>query len=425
MCFIVSFSVWPSVELYPGGPFLGAMSKGRRNQPTVEEEESDDSRSPTGVEGERSMLAMFKLLMEEQRRETLDREVERRREEARREEAKLEREREETRLKEERQKAFEQRQFDQQMAIMKAQIELGERSNQIHRDSQNEDRKRNRVLTGISSWREGDDLEEFFVGIEKKLGAGAIREGEWMNIVDSKLTGKVSIAWQDIAVTAGDYREAKSRLLKVCGYTPKLAADGFYGFKVEQCRGLTADQVYHKGLQLLRRMLAPVKVAEEAEFALLKGWVCHVVPRRARTMLDTRPLGSSTELISALQDFLSSEGDRGDGQAATFRMGHSESQRERGSAITCFKCNRVGHKAADCWGVRNSSGESSGASSASGGVARSVAKGVTPTVVCYTCREEGHKSPQCPRNVKGERAGGKEVKPKPVKRVWRSQSACV
>ena len=103
-----------------------------------------------------------------------------------------------------------------------------------------------------------------------------------MSIVDARLSGKVSTAWQDIIATAGDYREAKNRLLKICGYTPKLAADTFFGFKADQSRGWTADQLYHRGQQLLRRVLAPHRVAEEAEFVLLKGWVGTVVSKRAR-----------------------------------------------------------------------------------------------------------------------------------------------
>ena len=64
------------------------MSKGnRRNQPVVEEsEEEENPRSPS-VGGEGNMLAMFKMLMEERRREDDRREEDRRREESRREEA--------------------------------------------------------------------------------------------------------------------------------------------------------------------------------------------------------------------------------------------------------------------------------------------------------------------------------------------------
>ena len=43
--------------------------------------------------------------------------------------------------------------------------------------------------------------------------------------------------------------------------------------------------------------------------------------------------------------------------------------------------------------------------------------GVAPKIVCHTCGVEGHKSPQCPRRGKGSA----EVKPKPVKRIWKKQ----
>ena len=79
-------------------------------------------------------------------------------------------------------------------------------------------------------------------------------------------------------MTVDEYQEVKERVLKVCGYTPKLAAEVFYGFRCEQSKGMTADQLYHRGVQLFRRMIAPHKVSEEAEFAILRGWVCAVIP---------------------------------------------------------------------------------------------------------------------------------------------------
>ena len=203
------------------------MSKGnRRNQPVVEESEEEETPRSPSVGGEGNMIVMFKMLMDERRREDDRREEERRREESRREEARAEREREELRLLEERQKAFEERQAAQQIAILKTQAEMGERANRAYRDGQNEDRKRNRALMSISCLKEGEDLEEFFDGAERRLQGAEVREDEWMSVIDSKLSGQVAASWRDIVVTAGDYREAKSRLLKLCGYTPQGRIQG-------------------------------------------------------------------------------------------------------------------------------------------------------------------------------------------------------
>ena len=390
------------------------MSRGSQ-----EESDGDHPRSPSMV-GEGGMFEMFRLLMAEQRQAEVARErkkEEKEREAAREQHERLlalqEGEREGEKLKLERQMAYEARQLEQQLAILKAQVELGEKANKTHREGQDQDRKRNRVLSSIAEWKEGEDLEEFFLMAERRMRSVEIREGEWIGVIDMKLKGKMSTAWQDASALAGDYEEAKRKILKMCGYTPKLAADGYYSFKAEQCKGLTADQLYHKGLQMLRRMLAPVNIAEEAEFALLKGWVCHVIPKRARGSLDTRPLGSSTELISALQDYLSLEGDRSEGQAATFKGVHvsqGERPKERFGPLVCFNCGKTGHKAVDCW-----QGKGSGQQKAPAGESGSY------KVICFTCGVEGHKSPQCPKNVRGEKQGGKEAKPKPVKRVGNGQ----
>ena len=98
--------------------------------------------------------------------------------------------------------------------------------------------------------------------------------GPGITIIVSKLCGKMGCAWQDICTSVDRYQDVKDRLLKVCGYTPKLAAEVFYGFRCEHSKGMTADQLYHRGVQLFRRMIAPHRVSEVAEFTILRGYMC-------------------------------------------------------------------------------------------------------------------------------------------------------
>ena len=207
-------------------------------------------------------------------------------------------------------------------------------------------------------------------------------------------------------------------MLKVCGYTPKLAAEFFFGFKPEQSKGLTAEQLYHKGALLFRRMVAPHMVQREVEFSIIRGWICSVIPMRARAVLDTRVVTNAAELVDALQDYLILEGERTEGQAAIFRHVSSETSRERVSSFICYRCGKSGHKATECWAEK--AGTSSFGSSAfkSSG---SMSSGTTPTVTCYSCGEVGHKSPQCTKGVKVEKPTLKDVTPKAVRRVWKNQ----
>ena len=277
---------------------------------------------------------------------------------------------------------------------------------------QEKDRNRGRVLASISEWKEGDDLDEFFLMAEGRMKAVDIKTEEWIGIIDQKLRGKAMLAWQNAVTGAADYWEAKRKILKVCGYTPKAAAEALFGFKPERCGGLTAAQLYHEGQQLVRRLIAPGTVSEEVEFALVKGWLCNVTPKGARRALDYRVLGSPTDLIEALQDYLAVEGVYKFGQAATFKVepvGHSEKGKERFSAnLVCFKCGRHGHKASDCWQNGNT-----------GPGRPSSGEGVGAKVNCFTCGVEGHKSPQCPKNLRGEKPAGKDGHPEKVKPVMR------
>ena len=116
-------------------------------------------------------------------------------------------------------------------------------------------------------------------------------------------------------------------------------------------------------------------------------------------------------MVDALQDHLILEGEHTEGQAAIFRRANSEVSRERTSVFSCFKCGKNGHRASECWAAKG--GGSITKPPASGG-------GTFPKVTCYTCGEVGHKSPQCMKGIKIEKNVSKDVKPKPVRRVWRN-----
>ena len=313
-----------------------ANNRGRKGQQPRVEEDTEEGLGATsdvslGIGESDKMFSIIRALMAEQRKADLDRED--RKEEAKRvEDDKREKARreEEERLEELRAKReaeareqaakiqsdMEERQFQQQVQLLKLQSEMGDKAGKAHREAAASDRRRDRALHNIASCKEDEDLEDFIMMMERRLEAAAIDKEEWTSIVESKFSGKLAIAWQDVVATTADYQEARNKLLKSHGYTPRVAADKFFGFRVEHSRGLTADQLYYTGQQLSRRMLAPGKLSEELEFGLVKGWVGTVLPRKARAAMDARVTNSAAELIAVLQDFLALEGD---GKTATFK----------------------------------------------------------------------------------------------------------
>ena len=137
--------------------------------------------------------------------------------------------------------------YEQQVALIKMQAEIGERAAEAHRMEVMVTRKRDRAMAGIPNYKDTEDVEDFLLTSERKLRAGEVPEGEWLSIIASKMSGKVGSTWQDLCMTMEGYQEVKAGLLRVCGYTPKLAGEVFYGLKAESLRGLSADQLYHRG----------------------------------------------------------------------------------------------------------------------------------------------------------------------------------
>ena len=315
----------------------------------------------------------------------------------------------------EQQEAAGAKAYEQQVALVRLQSEIGDRAAEVHRVEQEAHRKKERAVSGIAGFREGEDVEEFLATSERKLRAGGVPEEEWMAIMAAKLGGKVGCTWQDLCVGTDKYVDVKAGLLRVCGYTPKLAGELFYGFKSEALRGMSADQLYNRGVQLVRRMVAPQKLAPEAEFNLLKPWVWSVVPKQARVVMDARTVTKAEDLIGALQDYLVMEGERKEGQAAVFgRTNFSGEGSREWTTVTCFKCGKQGHKSFECGAeeIGVSLPPASVGSSFGSSFGSSNQRGVT----CFSCGMEGHKSPQCPNKNVRVQAEPKEI-PRQVKRL--------
>ena len=323
---------------------------------------------------------------------------------------------------------IERREIARDRAMMEHQFKLLEKQNEAedrraaaNSASIDRDRKRQDAMYSVPLYKEKENVEEFLLVAERRLRQGRVSEDSWIAIIGDKLTGRLSTVWLDAAKEDRNFEETKKCFLRVCGFTPKIAGETFFGFTLRQCKGLSAEEVYHKGQKLFRSLNAPGVPKPNVEFTTITAWLYHLLPRRAKAMIDARTVTCPGDLIEAVSDYLMSEGSMIEGAVATFRGLELDENKKEFVKGNCFTCGTPGHKASQCRkGMNYEVKNNVNAPRQWNQEVREPHK-----IICFTCNQEGHKSPQCPNNIVQVEQKGVVAKTKPLKRLRASSNTDV
>ncbi len=173
-----------------------------------------------------------------------------------------------------------------------------------------------------------------------------------------------------------------------------------------------ATQIIEFLTRLLKGLLQGAKDITEAIFIMIRAVLRQYLPNSGRVFLETISISNIEDLRNGLESWLSTrvKGDFFKAQGVCHN--HNETRRGEKSnksdkhvrdgarwegRPSCTVCGKVGHKAEVCW-YRGADHKEGAASPNVDQVTGSYPRPRVP--VYYTCRKEGHKSPDCPSKGK-------------------------
>ena len=209
------------------------------------------------------------------------------------------------------------------------------RDTEVARRKQEErDRQAEWIIEKIPVMHRSDDIELFIQGVESELRQASYPQECWKAVLTSRLTLPMKELISDLqADPHSTFLHIKNWLLDCAGQTSTQASQELFDPRAKDMRGKSTAQAIQ---QLDRLMTRATKETRSKEDALAR-----IVIAKARALLsvmgkqyfDSRRVQTLMDLRESLQSWEATEG-------VLFAQ-------ERLSRPTCFKCGKLGHRAAD------------------------------------------------------------------------------
>lgn len=209
------------------------------------------------------------------------------------------------------------------------------------------------------------------------------------------LTGQLAITFQTLKIPSDTpFEEAKMRLLNEVGVTATSAARAFLRPDSEALKKMGPVDYLNHAENLIDRITAGATSIDEVKTRWLKAYLNNLGSRECLIALAGEGIKSKADLRKAVILCHENHGSVVDDSWNVAKMftkkpeSETYNQRTRnfGSRPSCSYCGKMGHKAADCYSKVSWKDQSS--------------------VTCYSCKQPGHISPNCP-NRDGQAMSGK------------------
>ncbi len=236
------------------------------------------------------------------------------------------------------------------------------------------------LLKGLGNYKEGSHLVSYITKFESVMSACSIDRETWIERLSANMPDTLSAKVSSLRSEGATYDEVKEYLLRAVGETNMS-----YGFKLfdpnyDKLKSLGPTQFSEYVSRMLDGVLHGASNYDEYKTQIGLAFTRQVFPHDGRAFLRSRTIKTWRDLASAQEEWISSRQDgnfyrpRVSGGSGVSGSGGGNSQSSHS------KSNVSRNKSSQS---ANDSGNSSGSSG---------------PVVCYNCKEEGHRAFECPTN---------------------------
>jgi len=228
-----------------------------------------------------------------------------------------------------------------------------------------------REVQSIASFRDGDEIHSYIMGLESDLTDIGVPTDKWKRILLRKLTPKARKTLRGYVVEAScSYPELKSALVKKLGMHRHAVTEKLFGMSDRELRAMDPVARFIHLRDYVDRLMLNVNSTRELPLAVVAGIFRTSLTTNEKCMLDSRDILSFEDLYDVAELI------KADHNPKHYNdKGRSSGRHTYNDAFKCFKCQGVGHRASEC------------------------KKSASDSVTCYVCNQPGHKAPDCPNRA--------------------------
>lgn len=201
-----------------------------------------------------------------------------------------------------------------------------------------------REVQSIASFRDGDEIHSYIMGLESDLTDIGVPKDKWKRIFLRKLTPKARKTLRGYVVEAScSYPELKSALVKKLGMHRHAVTEKLFGISDRELRAMDPVARFIHLRDYMDRLMLNLDSTRELPLAVVAGIFRTSLTTNEKCMLDSRDILSFEDLYDVAELI------KADHNPKHYNdKGRSSGRHNNNDTFKCFKCQGVGHRASEC-----------------------------------------------------------------------------